>query len=48
MAPTLLEYINLVIQFTFDGLIWYFLGKFPAMVMVSCQINIVLHKYIIL
>lgn len=26
MSPTLMEYINFIIQFTFDGLIWYFLG----------------------
>ncbi|XP_050494274.1 sphingolipid delta(4)-desaturase DES1 isoform X5 [Bombus huntii] len=26
MAPTLMEYINLVIQLTFDSLIWYFFG----------------------
>lgn len=26
--PTSLEYINLVIQLTFDGFIWYFFGKF--------------------
>ncbi|KAL6437183.1 hypothetical protein ACFW04_005034 [Cataglyphis niger] len=26
--PTSLEYINLIIQLTFDGCVWYFFGKF--------------------
>lgn len=26
--PTKLELVNLVIQLTFDGIVWYFFGKF--------------------
>lgn len=35
MAPTLMEYINLVIQLTFDSLIWYFFGKSLVIIIIS-------------
>lgn len=35
MAPTLMEYINLVIQLTFDSLIWYYFGKSLVIIIIS-------------